>query len=248
MNTKEKFGGYDGHAISEVIKWLQSNPDTNLDELFRVEWAYLPLLDHDYGGEPKTIEARMASDPSFFCEVIGVVFRSDKKEKTEIQPTEQEQKIATNAYRLLHGWRTVPGKNSKGDFDGELFKKWLAEVIEKTKESGHYRVAMNQIGQVLPYAPQDSDGLWIHHIVAEALNEKEADAMRSGFTCEFFNQRGVHGFSAGEEERKLAAGFSAKADALEEKGYQRIATAVRELAKSYERDAAREAKRNPLED
>jgi hypothetical protein len=245
LNTKEKFGGYDGHAISEVIKWLQNNPETNLDDLFQVEWAYLPLLDHDYGGEPKTIEARMASDPSFFCEVIGVVFRSDKKEKDETKPTEQEQKIATNAYRLLHGWRTVPGKDSKGVFDGELFKKWLAEVIQKTKESGHYRIALSQIGQVLPYAPQDPDGLWIHHVIAEALNTKDADEMRSGFTMEFFNQRGVHGFSAGEEEKKLAAGFSAKADALEEKGYQRIATAVRELAKNYERDAERESKRNP---
>ena len=72
--------------------------------------------------------------------------------------------------------------------------------------------------------------------------------MRSGFTCELFNRRGVHGFSAGEEERKLAAGFGAKADALEEKGYERIATAVRELAKGYERDAEQEAKRNPYGD
>jgi hypothetical protein len=81
--------------------------------------------------------------------------------------------------------------------------------------------------------------------LAEALNAKNADEMRSGFTMEFFNQRGVHGFSAGEEEKKLAAGFSTKAGALEEKGYQRIATAVRELAKNDERDAEREAKRNP---
>ena len=239
LNSPEQFGHFDAHAISKVIKWLQDNPETNVDDLFQIEWAYLSLLDHDYGGEPKTIETRMASDPGFFCEVIGVVFRSDKKEKTETKPTEQEQKIATNAYRLLHGWRIVPGKDSKGVFDGKLFKKWLAEVIQKTKESGHYRIALSQIGQVLPYAPQDPDGLWIHHVVAEALNAKDADEMRSGFTMEFFNQRGVHGFSAGEEEKKLAAGFNAKADALEEKGYQRIATAVRELAKNYERDAER---------
>jgi hypothetical protein len=245
LNTTEKFGRRDAHEISEVIKWLQNNPETNPDDLFQIEWAYLPLLDHDYGGEPKTIEARMASDPSFFCEVIGVVFRSDKKEQAETKPTEQEQNIATNAYRLLHGWRTVPGKDSKGVFDSELFKKWLAEVVQKTKESGHYRISLNQIGQVLPYAPQDPDGLWIHHVVAEALNAKDADEMRSGFTMDLFNQRGVHGFSKGEDERKLAADFSNKADALEERGYQRIATAVRELAKGYERDAEREAKRNP---
>jgi len=124
----------------------------------------------------------------------------------------------------------------------------LAEVIQRTKESGHYRIALNQIGQVLPYAPQDPDGLWIHHVVAEALNAKESDDMRSGFTCEFFNMRGVHGFSAGEKERELAAGFHKKADALEERGYQRVATAVLDLAKGYERDAEQEAKRNPMED
>jgi hypothetical protein len=248
LNTKEKFGGYDGHAISEVIKWLQNNLETDPNDLFQIEWAYLPILDHDYGGEPKTIEMRMASDAKFFCEVIGIVFRSDKKKNSEDKPTERQQKLAENGYRLLMGWRTVPGKDSKGNFDGECFKKWLIEVTENTKESGHYRIAMNQIGQVLPYAPPDPDGLWIHRVVAEALNAKEAEDMRSGFTCEFFNQRGVHGFSHGQEERDLAAKFNAKADALEEKGYQRIATAVRGVAKGYERDAERESKRNPYED
>lgn len=245
LKTTEKFSGYDGHAISEVIKWLQNNPETDPNDLFQIEWAYLPLLDHDYGGEPQTIEMRMASDPRFFCEVIGIVFRSDKKRKSEDKPTERQQKLAENGYRLLMGWRTVPGKDPKGDFDGERFRKWLTEVTENTKESGHYRIAMNQIGQVLPYAPPDPDGFWIHHVVAEALNAKEADELRSGFTREFFNQRGVHGFSRGQEERDLAANFSAKADALEEKGYQRVATAVRGLAKGYERDAELEAKRNP---
>jgi adenylosuccinate synthase len=69
--------------------------------------------------------------------------------------------------------------------------------------------------------------------------------MRSGFICELFNQRGVHGFSSGEEEKKLATDFHKKADSLEDRGYQRIATAVRGIAKSYEQDAERESKRNP---
>jgi hypothetical protein len=245
LTSTEPFGRMDAHAISKLIGWLQSNPNTNADALFQIEWAYLSLLDHDYGGEPKTIETRLASDPDFFCEVIGIVFRSEKEELKKDKPTEQEQRIATNAYRLLHGWRTVPGMTAGGIFDSEVFKQWLAKVIIKTKESGHYQIAMNQLGQVLPYAPQDPDGLWMYHAIAEALNAKDAENMRSGFTCELFNQRGVHGFSSGEEERGFAAAFNAKADALEEKGYQRIATAVRGVAKHYEQDAEREAKRNP---
>ena len=246
LTTPEKIGSFDSYAISEVIKWLQNNPETDPDELFQVEWEYLPILDHDSGGEPKTIEGRLASNPSFFCEVIKAVFRSDKIKKEDHKPTEREQKVAENAYRLLHGWRKIPGTDTSGVFDGERFKKWLEAAVLKTKESGHYRIATNQIGGVLSYSPPDPDGLWIHRDVAEALNAKDANEMRSGFTCEWFNRRGVHGFSAGDEERKLAADFTQKADALEERGYQRIATSVRELAKGYEREAEREAKRGPM--
>jgi hypothetical protein len=125
------------------------------------------------------------------------------------------------------------------------FSKWFAEVKTKTKESGHFQIAMSQIGQVLAHTPPDPNGLWIHHTVADALNGKDAGDMRSGFTVKLFNLRGVHGFSAGKEELELAEGYHMKAEALEENGYQRFATAMRELAKGYERDAEREAQRNP---
>ena len=59
------------------------------------------------------------------------------------------------------------------------------------------------------------------------------------------NMRGVHGFSAGKEEREFAAGYRKKAEALDQHGFSRFATAMRELAESYERDAEREAQRNP---
>ncbi|HWD94410.1 MAG TPA: hypothetical protein VG938_18910 [Verrucomicrobiae bacterium] len=246
LNSSEPGGTVDGHAISEVIKWLQKNEATNKDDLFRVEWAYLHLLDHEYGGEPKIIEERLASDSSLFCDVIKLVFRSDREKRGNEKLSEAQQNIAKNAYCLLRGWRHVPGKDEKGEFNPEAFKKWLAEVAKETEETGHYRVAMSQIGEVLPYAPPDPDGLWIHEAIAEALNAKNADEMRSGFTCELFNQRGVHGYSAGKEERTIAEGFERKANALEEKGYQRIATAIRELAERYKRDADREEKRSPL--
>jgi hypothetical protein len=235
-------GSFDQYTVSEIIKWLQENPATNPDALFKVEWAYLALLDHDYGGTPKTLEHRLATDPAAFCDLMAIVFRSDKEEAKDREFSQPEKNIAQNAYRLLNGWQTAPGRTATGAFDRAAFSQWLEEVSKRTKESGHYRIALDQIGKVLPYAPPDPDGLWIHRSVAEALNERDAGEMRSGFICEFFNSRGVHGFSAGKEERELAASFNAKADALEERGYQRIATAVRGLAKDYEREAEREEK------
>jgi hypothetical protein len=84
--------------------------------------------------------------------------------------------------------------------------------------------------------------------IAEALNAKDAAEMRSGFTCKLMNMRGVHGFSAGKEEREIAAGYRKKAEELEQRGYSRFATAMRELAEHYERDAKREAARDPYGD
>lgn len=238
----------DQHSALEVIAWLQKQPNADPNSLFQVEWSYLALLDHRHGGVPRTLESRMANDPGFFCEVLGLVFRSDREEPAENKPTESQAAIAMNAYRLFRAWKTVPGKRTDGEFDDGAFRTWLGEVKSRTQESGHYRVAMSQIGKVLPYTPVDPNGLWIREAVADVLNAKDASELRSGFTSELFNMRGVHGYTAGKEEREIAAGYNARADALEEKGFHRFATSIRELAKSYERDAEREASRPPHED
>ena len=100
----------------------------------------------------------------------------------------------------------------------------------------------------MTHAPTDPGGLWIHQVVAEALNGRDVKRMREGFITEISNQRGVYGFSAGREEFELARRNREKAEALEAEGYSRFATAMRELAERYERDAKREASRDPFED
>jgi len=104
------------------------------------------------------------------------------------------------------------------------------------------------VGHVLIHTPPDPDGLWIHRSAAAALNAKGADDMREGFRVELFNSRGVHGFTAGREERELAKKYRKQADEVETQGYHRLANTLRELASSYERDAEREASRDPFED
>src|SRR5262249_16717743 len=156
------------------IEWLQSNPATDDRELFQVEWSYLPLLDRFGGVRPKTLEKRLATDPDFFCEVIRAVFRSDKDERPKVDVTEDKKKIAENAYRLLDEWSAPPGTTGDGNWSDDAFNDWLARVKESTSESGHLRIALSQIGQVLPYAPVDPSGLWIRKAVAAALNAKDA--------------------------------------------------------------------------
>ena len=115
------------------------------------------------------------------------------------------------------------------------------------KESGHFEIGMSMVGHVLKYAPPDPDGLWIHRGTASVLNAKDAANMRDGFRTEFFNSRGVHGFSGGENEKALAERYRDLANSVEEAGFVRVATTMRELAAQYDADAKREAASRPFE-
>lgn len=234
----------DQHHILEVIKWLQKNEPEDSDDLFKIEWSFLPMLDRHFNVEPKILERRLASKPEFFCEVITAIFRSDKEERGEREVTDTEKNIAQNAYHLLHGWRILPGTTADGNFDGVRFNAWLTEVKRHTVESGHFKIAMDQLGQALAYAPADPDGLWIHKAIAGALDAKNVPEMRSGFTTGLFNKRGVHGFSAGKGEQAIAASYRDKANVLAKNGFHRVADAIRKLAENYERDSVRQSERD----
>lgn len=239
----------DNYRTVELIKRLQESETADKDALFQIEWNFLPWLDRFSSGSPVTLERRLASDPAFFAEAIGLVFRSKNVNADACEePDEKEKYLAKNAYKLLTEWKRCPGIEDDGRFSEEVFNAWLNEARRLTEESGHAEVAQIQIGHVLTCAPTDPGGLWINKTVAKALNFRDTGEMRSGFTTQLFNDRGVHGFTHGKEERRLASENREKAEQLDLEGYTRFATAMREFAEQYERQAEREAKRNPYED
>lgn len=228
----------DTYVIVELIKFLQSEPSVAEGDLFKVEWAYLPLLNSHSQAAPRLLESRLASHPEFFCEVIRRIYRSKKEEQPSKEPTQELKAIATNAWRLLHVWKTPPGSQEDKTFSAEHFNNWLRRVKEQCAESGHLEVALNYIGKVLIHAPSDPDGLWIHQAVAMALNDIDADHMRSGFSTGLYNLRGVHSVDpTGKPEKELADQFRRKAEEVENNGFQRFAVTLRDLAEIYKREA-----------
>ncbi|MGO9072789.1 MAG: hypothetical protein ACLQEI_01245, partial [Terriglobales bacterium] len=240
LHSPEDTRKMDGHAIQEVFKALQESPDTNADDLSRLEWAFLPVLNRLHGAAPKLLERRLADDPTFFCEIIRVVFRSKNVERPAEEAPKEQVNIIENAYRLLSEWKTPPGNMKAGTYDGEALSNWLKQVKAACAESGHLEVALSRVGHVLVYAPADADGLWLHRSAARELNANDANDMRDGFGTELFNSRGAFWASSGREERELAAGYRSKAEEVETQGYHRLADSLRRLANSYEREAERQ--------
>lgn len=238
LTSSEPRYAMDPYHILELIKLIQTDPSVSQDDLFKVEWAYLPLLDHHNGASPKLLESRLANDPDFFCEVIRLIYRSKKDDQPSTEPSEEAKAIATNAWRLLDAWKVPPGTQEDGNFDEKRFAEWLQRVKTVCAESGHLEVALTDIGKVLIYAPQDPGGLWIHRAIADALDDREADDMRNGFRTGTYNSRGFHWVDpTGEQERELARQFRRKAEEVENEGFHRFAVTLRSLAGDYEREA-----------
>lgn len=240
LSSKEPAHAMDGYQIVELIKYLQADTSVSQDDLFKVEWAYLRLLDQGREAKPKLLESRLANYPEFFWEVLSLVYRSKKKDEPQKELTEELKAIASNAWHLLHNWKTLPGIQEDGSFDSSKFLLWLQRVKELCSESGHLDIALITIGEVLIHPPADPDGLWIHRTIGEALNDRDSEDMRNGYRDGLFNARGFHTVDpTGKPEKELAEQFRQKAEDVENAGFQRLATTLRSLADNYERESIR---------
>lgn len=239
VQSDEQAERIDSHYITKIIQALQQNSDTDQDKLFQVEWAYVSLLGSHGEGSPATLVNKLTSDPEFFCELIQFIYRSEGDDSQK-EPSEQSRNIATNAYRLLSTWSVVPGTQQNGSFNPNAFLEWLKAMEEKARSSGHYNVAMTHLGRVLVNAPEENDGLWIHSVIANAMNQRDRSALRNGFFSGVLNARGAHWIDPeAKPEKELADKFRRKADELDNSSFQRLATTLREIATSYENEAER---------
>lgn len=239
VKTEEQSRRTDSYHILKIIRALQKSGTTDPEKLFHVEWAYVPLLAQQEECAPVTLEKKLASEPSFFCELIQLIYRA-KGAENEGEPSEQHRKMATNAYRLLSSWSVVPGTQVNGEFDPETFVEWLTTMEGIVKASGHYDVASIQLGNVLVNSPDDPDGLWIHAVIAAELNHRDRSSLRDGYRTGIRNSRGVHAIDPeGKPEKALAKTYRERADLVENAGFHRLATTLREVAASYDQDAAR---------
>lgn len=239
VNTKESPTHMDSHEIGEIIKFLQASEQLTDNDRFRIEWAYLPLISRgrSENSSPKYLDGRLAKDPVFFCEIIRLAYKSDKG-NSEVELSDSQKNIASNAYEFLGEWKKIPGYQEDGTFVPSDFESWTNNVIEISKESGHLRSALRVLGKNLINSPEGDDKLWIHTTIAEFLNRRELDIVRDAFRMAVYNSRGAHIIDPeAKPEIKLSEVYQSKSEALELLGYQRVARMLREISEGYATEA-----------
>ena len=222
--------------VSQIIEALQNDPNTDSERLFEVEWMYLPIF-RNRTGFLSTIGTRLASDPTFFSAAIEYIYPPEGGEIPAREYSELERAHRTSTLELLDDWKILPGTQQDGAFSPDDFRKWLSQVKTISRESGHLKVALSHVGQILIHGPPD-DGLWIHRAIANALEDEKVGPMRVGFSLALSNSRGAHWVDPeGKPERELAAKYRNRAEQVEIEGYVLLAAALRRLAKEYDLEA-----------
>ena len=143
----------------------------------------------------------------------------------------------------------MPGIDQYGTFQEDNFTAWIHKVEEICKASGYLDVAQSVIGGYLINSPEDKSGLWINKTVAKTLDRNDSVSMRSGYGRGVYNSRGVHAVDeTGEAEASLRDKWQNRADEIESLGFINLATSLRELAETYERERNRIIKQERFRD
>ena len=238
LNTTENISGTNDlqYEIGRVFKYLYDSIDYIQTSLWEAEWAYLKLFGKHGIGQPRALIYRIANDADFFCNLIKTAYKSD------LPDTEHQELDEAIQYRLLkilsfNDFTIMPGIDRYDTFREDNFTAWIHKVEEICKTSGHLGIAQSVIGGYLINSPEDKSGLWINKTVAKTLDRNDSVSMRSGYGRGVYNSRGVHAVDeTGEAEASLRDKWRDRADKIESLGFINLATSLRELAETYERE------------
>lgn len=231
-------GNHFGYAVGELLESLYE-AELQESRIARIEWALLPALDR-HRRPPKALHSLLAEDPSFFVEVLSLVYRGEEEEPAELTPENRQR--ARVGHSLLDDWRRVPGQQDSGRVDAEHLRNWITEARNLLRDAGRSAIGLHVIGQVFSGSPSDPDGSWPCTPVREIIEEVASTDLEEGLRIGVYNSRGVvtrDPTAGGAQERALAEKYEGLSAAVAN-SHPRTARVLREIAGGYRRDARRE--------
>ena len=245
-------GTMDAHHVHEAFRFLHDSGDEDELRLARLEYSFLPFLDHFSPVTPKTLERKLATDPSFFIECLSTVFRAKsdaKAEDVELSNEDPVDKEAKNTkarkaqviFNLLRNWRTIPGLEEDGTISTDKLRNWVTNTRELARNADRIEVCDITIGELFAKPHADKDGALPLIPIREIMEECASEDLERGFYTGLFNRRGVVSkavYEGGQKEREIAAQYERYAQITSP--WPRTATVLREMGRSYLRRAQRE--------
>ena len=222
------------YLSAKLLDFLEKT-DLLRERLAQLELLYLQVLEHQR--PPQEIYKELSKNPSFFVEVLQVIFRSEEEQLNDIP--DNAKQFAPIAWKLLDSWKQMPGVKSDDAVDAQALRTWIHGVRKLAAECGRTQVADIYIGHMLSFSPKDSDKTWPHQAVRDLIEELENTCIESGFRTQIFNNRGVTMRSitdGGQQEKSLAERYLQDSRQLNAR-WPRLASILKGLADDYFRQA-----------
>ncbi|GAB1534381.1 hypothetical protein ADMFC3_00120 [Geovibrio sp. ADMFC3] len=204
-SPKRQLGTMDTFHIEEAFERLWDTEEVKDSEILQLEWAFLKLWNGYDGKYPKCINRQIASDPSFFVYLLSLAFKPRNAEKND-QDISKIQ--AENAYHALDLWNMVPGQSVDGEIDLAFLKEWVSEVRQKCETNDRIDICDQYIGKILAKNQKVKSYEVPDKAILEILNEDISKHVKTGFSIQFSNNRGVQSLDMndpGKGARDLAS-------------------------------------------
>jgi hypothetical protein len=234
------------YYINNLFNQLYETKELPLDEIAKLEWPYVQVFDRYDRGQhaPRGLHDRLLKEPSFFAEIISLLYKDDdgNSSKNENLTDEQAENIASNAREVLESWRRIPGVSEDGTLDELVLNQWIDAVRQKCTEIKHIKGCDLKLAEILSRAPSDPDGNWPHVAVRNLLERLQNKLIEDHIPFAIYNSRGVVSRSldaGGKQERELSDKYKTMSKAVRAK-WPRTAKVLQAIASMYDSDAKRE--------
>ncbi|MER7911316.1 hypothetical protein [Streptomyces sp. NPDC096068] len=227
------------YHLKELLLYARGVPGVDRGILAHVEWKFLPILQKDPQVPALILHEELSQNPSFFVELISLIFPRQGSENAEIEVTDEMKNNATQAYSLLKSWKGAPRLD--GDGDGPVLADWVEEVRCLLLEKKLLRYGDEFIGGVLFYASGDSSE-WPPLQVRQIVDGIRSQDIENGFAISVMNSRGTTWRSldaGGEQERVLADKYQKLAQAVGIR-WPRTQRLLRRISENWDRRARQE--------
>jgi transcriptional regulator with XRE-family HTH domain len=225
------------YNVERILQHLDGTGDVPTADLARLEWTYLPLLEHSPRGLRSLHEA-LSREPAFFVQVLSLLYWPDPESGVEPEPVGDPESVrahGSRAFQLLQSWGRVPGTEGT-HVDAVTLRAWVQEARQLCDRAGRLAVGDQQIGRMLARAPVGEDGIWPAVAVRDVVEAIQSGHLETGVEMGLLDKGGgtIRGaYDGGDLERGEAAVYRSASRGLKLE-WPRTSALLMRVARSYE--------------
>ena len=236
-------GSVDLLAFESYMDEIHQRTDANEDNLFQLEWIFLPLLrNHASKSIFRLLFERLQKDPQLFVELLTFLYQPEHEDENEEVEAENDESVeirknnAFRAFYLLREWDSIPGVDKEGNIDKDTLREWVSQAIQLAKVKDREIFVYSHLGELFAKYPERKDNPnWPPFVLFELMEELNSDKLFLNYNIGLYNKRGFTtrgGYDGGDIERYNAEYF----DDLKNQClplYPHVAKVFEDLANQY---------------